>query len=91
MVNRILIEWDSENRDFISLNSDSVVFILFAYSFFKPRTSRDWRSFGAFSAFRVTFHPRFQSQGRRCVVAMRVLLQGATAPAASTASANFTA
>jgi protein-S-isoprenylcysteine O-methyltransferase Ste14 len=30
---------------------NSVVFILFAYSFFKPRTPRDWRSFGAFSAF----------------------------------------
>jgi protein-S-isoprenylcysteine O-methyltransferase Ste14 len=30
-----------------------VVFILFAYSFFKPRTGRDWRSFGAFSAFLV--------------------------------------
>lgn len=32
---------------------NSAVFILFAYSFFKPRTSRDWRSFGAFSAFLV--------------------------------------
>jgi len=32
---------------------NSVVFILFAYSFFKPRTQRDWRSFGAFSAFLV--------------------------------------
>ena len=32
---------------------NSVVFILFAYSFFKPQTSRDWRSFGAFSAFLV--------------------------------------
>jgi protein-S-isoprenylcysteine O-methyltransferase Ste14 len=32
---------------------NSVVFVLFAYSFFKPRTSRDWRSFGAFSAFLV--------------------------------------
>ena len=32
---------------------NSVVFILFAYSFFKPRTPRDWRSFGAFSAFLV--------------------------------------
>jgi len=26
---------------------------LFAYSFFKPQTTRDWRSFGAFSAFLV--------------------------------------
>jgi len=32
---------------------NSVVFILFAYSFFKPRTPRDWRSFSAFSAFLV--------------------------------------
>ena len=32
---------------------NSVVFILFAYSFFKPQTIRDWRSFGAFSAFLV--------------------------------------
>ncbi len=31
----------------------SAVFILFAYSFVKPRTRRDWRSFGAFSAFLV--------------------------------------
>ena len=32
---------------------NSAVFILFAFSFFKPRTTRDWRSFGAFSAFLV--------------------------------------
>jgi protein-S-isoprenylcysteine O-methyltransferase Ste14 len=32
---------------------NSAVFIMFGYSFFKPRTSRDWRSFGAFSAFLV--------------------------------------
>jgi protein-S-isoprenylcysteine O-methyltransferase Ste14 len=32
---------------------NSAVFILFAYSFFKPRTKRDWRSLGAFSAFLV--------------------------------------
>ena len=32
---------------------NSVVFILFAYSFFKPQTARDWRSFSAFSAFLV--------------------------------------
>lgn len=29
------------------------VFIGFAFSFFKPQTARDWRSFGAFSAFVV--------------------------------------
>ena len=32
---------------------NSVIFILFAYSFFKPQTGRDWRSFGAFSAFLI--------------------------------------
>lgn len=32
---------------------NSVVFIMFAYTFFKPQTARDWRSFGAFSAFLV--------------------------------------
>jgi protein-S-isoprenylcysteine O-methyltransferase Ste14 len=32
---------------------NSVVFVLFAYTFFKPRTPRDWRSFSAFSAFLV--------------------------------------
>src|SRR5262245_43562466 len=32
---------------------NSVIFILFAFSFFKPQTARDWRSFGAFSAFLV--------------------------------------
>ena len=30
---------------------NSLVFIVFAFSFTKPKTSRDWRSFGAFSAF----------------------------------------
>ena len=32
---------------------ESAVFILFAFSFFKPRTGRDWRTFGGFSAFIV--------------------------------------
>jgi protein-S-isoprenylcysteine O-methyltransferase Ste14 len=32
---------------------NSAVFIIFAFSFSRPRTSRDWRSFGAFSAFLV--------------------------------------
>lgn len=30
---------------------NSVVFIIFAFSFVRPQSSRDWRSFGAFSAF----------------------------------------
>jgi len=32
---------------------NAAIFILFAFSFFKPKTPRDWRSFGAFSAFLV--------------------------------------
>ena len=32
---------------------NSLVFIIFAFSFFKPQTGRDWRSFGAFSGFLV--------------------------------------
>ncbi|WP_349617183.1 methyltransferase family protein [Azotobacter salinestris] len=32
---------------------NSAVFIMFAFSFFKPESARDWRSFGAFSAFIV--------------------------------------
>lgn len=34
---------------------NSAVFVLFAYSFFRPRSRRDWRSLGAFSAFVVAF------------------------------------
>ncbi|HEX7434336.1 MAG TPA: hypothetical protein VF326_11850, partial [Anaerolineaceae bacterium] len=30
---------------------NAAIFIFFAFSFYKPKTSRDWRSFGAFSAF----------------------------------------
>lgn len=30
---------------------NSLIFIIFAFSFFKPQTKRDWRSFSAFSAF----------------------------------------
>lgn len=32
---------------------NSAIFILFAFTFFKPQTKRDWRSFTAFSAFLV--------------------------------------
>jgi protein-S-isoprenylcysteine O-methyltransferase Ste14 len=32
---------------------NSAIFIMFAYSFFKPATTRDWRTFGAFAAFIV--------------------------------------
>jgi len=32
---------------------NSLVFIIFAFSFTRPKTPRDWRSLGAFSAFIV--------------------------------------
>lgn len=32
---------------------NSAIFIFFAFSFFKPNTKRDWRTFGTFSAFVV--------------------------------------
>jgi protein-S-isoprenylcysteine O-methyltransferase Ste14 len=32
---------------------NSAIFLMFAFTFFKPKTARDWRSFGAFSAFLV--------------------------------------
>ena len=32
---------------------NSLIFIIFAFSFSKPQTKRDWRSFSAFSAFIV--------------------------------------
>jgi protein-S-isoprenylcysteine O-methyltransferase Ste14 len=32
---------------------NSMIFIIFTFSFFRPRTGRDWRTFGAFSAFLV--------------------------------------
>ena len=32
---------------------NSAVFIMFAFSFFKPNTARDWRTFSAFAAFIV--------------------------------------
>ena len=32
---------------------NSAMFIIFAFSFFKPKTKRDWRTFGSFSAFLI--------------------------------------
>jgi len=32
---------------------NSLIFLIFAFSFFRPRTRRDWRTFGAFAAFVV--------------------------------------
>jgi len=33
---------------------NSLVFIIFAFSFYRPRTQREWRTFGVFSGFLVT-------------------------------------
>ena len=37
---------------------NAAIFLMFAFSFFKPQTGRDWRTFGAFAAFawNVLFH-----------------------------------
>ena len=40
---------------------NSLVFIVFALSFAKPQTSRDWRSFGAFSGFIVALFAEMYS------------------------------
>ena len=32
---------------------NSAIFLMYALSFFKPQTARDWRTFGAFAAFIV--------------------------------------
>ena len=32
---------------------NAALFLMFAFSFFKPKTGRDWRTFGAFAAFIV--------------------------------------
>jgi hypothetical protein len=37
---------------------NSLVFIVFAFSFAGPKSKRDWRSFGAFSAFLVALSLR---------------------------------
>ena len=39
---------------------NSAVFIILASSFFKPQTKRDWRCFGAFSAFVVALFTEMQ-------------------------------
>ena len=33
--------------------TSSAIMLIFAFSFFRPRTNRDWRTFGTFSAFMV--------------------------------------
>jgi hypothetical protein len=32
---------------------NSLIILIFAFSFFRPQTRRDWRTFGAFAAFVV--------------------------------------
>lgn len=34
---------------------NSAIFIIFAFSFYHPKTKRDWRTFGSFSAFTIAF------------------------------------
>ena len=42
----------------------AAVFILFAFSFFKPKTARDWRTFGTFSAFIVALFAEIRTSPR---------------------------
>jgi hypothetical protein len=44
---------------------NSAIFIFFAFTFFKPQTTRDWRSFGAFSAFLVALFTGRHRRGHR--------------------------
>lgn len=46
---------------------NSLIFIIFAFSFTRPRTNRDWRSFGAFPAFhrRIVIHNMLSGVRRR--------------------------
>ena len=59
---------------------NSVVFIVFAFSFFRPQTPRDWRSFSAFSAFLVALFTEMygfpRSRSRYADVAHRRYWQG---------------
>ena len=69
------------------------LFILFAFSFFKPTTARDWRSLGAFSAFvasNLPYQPGVRKMKTRnihtALFAGLLLLGTATSVAAQTAA-----
>jgi protein-S-isoprenylcysteine O-methyltransferase Ste14 len=49
----MLVEIESPYGLWSMVLINSLVFIIFAFSFAGPRSARDWRSFGAFSAFIV--------------------------------------
>ncbi len=49
----MLVEIESDYGLWSLVIINSLVFVIFAFSFATPRTGRDWRSFGAFSAFLV--------------------------------------
>ncbi len=49
----MLVEIESPYGLWSMVIINSLVFIVFAFSFAGPRSARDWRSFGAFSAFIV--------------------------------------
>lgn len=46
---------------------NSVIFVAFAFSFFKPQIKTDWRTFSAFSAFLIAlFAEMYGLPMRRC-------------------------
>ena len=59
---------------------NSTVFLIFAFTFFKPRTARDWRTFGALGAFIVACGPRLEESEREYqkTVELMNVLHGAT-------------
>ena len=59
---------------------NSLVFIVFAFSFTRPRTGRDWRAFGAFAGFEYVAihagecHDPVRSITRATIVAVPIIV-----------------
>jgi len=47
------VQQSSGNGLWVLVAVNSAIFIIFAFSFFKPKSRRDWRTLGSFSAFIV--------------------------------------
>ena len=60
---------------------NSAIFIMFAFSFFKPQTARDWRTFGAFSAFVVALSDSDKTVRGASAVSLGKLVDASTSAA----------